>query len=403
MRVTRLIWVIGTMAVSRIALNTSRRFAYPFAPVLSRGMGVSLAAVTSLLATNQATGILSLFFAPIGDYTGYRIMMTAGLGVLAVGMFAGGLLPLYGVMLMTFFCAGLGKAIFDPALHAYLGERVPFEKRGLVIGITETSWAASALVGIPGVALLIDRFDWRAPLFALGGMALIGVIALRLLIPDEKKEATSSCRTPLNFGASWHKLVKERSAIGMIGYAFFLSAASDNLFVVYGAWLEHIFGLSIVALGFSTSVIGMAELSGEGLTAFLADRVGLKRGIVFGLVFSGLSYLLLPFLERSLALALAGLFLIFITFEFTIVTSLSFCTEILPEARATMMASYLAFSNLGRICGTISGGKLWATEQIFVIGLVSSCMTVCALIALLWGLRYWTPTQRRKGAKTQAS
>ena len=54
-----LAWQSGAATLYRLVLNTARRFAYPFAPVLSRGLGVPLTAVTSLIAVNQATGVVS--------------------------------------------------------------------------------------------------------------------------------------------------------------------------------------------------------------------------------------------------------------------------------------------------------------------------------------------------------
>jgi hypothetical protein len=59
----RLGWTIGVAVLARIAINTARRFAYPFAPALSRGMGVPLSAITSIVALNQGTGLLGLFLA----------------------------------------------------------------------------------------------------------------------------------------------------------------------------------------------------------------------------------------------------------------------------------------------------------------------------------------------------
>lgn len=54
---------------------------------------------------------------------------------------------------------------------------------------------------------------------------------------------------------------------GCSAASFFYNAANDNLFVVFGAWLEQAFGLSIVDIGMGASLIGMAELFGEVLTA----------------------------------------------------------------------------------------------------------------------------------------
>ncbi len=44
-------------------------------------------------------------------------------------------------------------------------------------------------------------------------------------------------------------------------------------------------------------IIGLAELLGEGLTAFIADRLGLKRALFAGLVLSASSYVLIPFVD----------------------------------------------------------------------------------------------------------
>ena len=129
--VTQLTLTIVVTTLCRLVLNTARRFAYPFAPALSRGLGVPLTAITSLIAVNQATSVLGLFFGPVADRLGYRLMMQAGMALLVVGMFAGGFLPFYGVILIALFLAGLGRSIFEPALQAYVGARVPFHRRCL--------------------------------------------------------------------------------------------------------------------------------------------------------------------------------------------------------------------------------------------------------------------------------
>jgi len=46
------------------------------------------------------------------------------------------------------------------------------------------------------------------------------------------------------------------AGLGLLGVALFASVANDNFFVVYGAWLEEAFLLSIVTLGITTTVIG---------------------------------------------------------------------------------------------------------------------------------------------------
>lgn len=376
----------------RVILNTSRRFAYPFAPVLSRELGVELTSITSLIAVNQATALFGLFFGPVADRLGYRLMMLTALAMLALGMFAGGFFPFYGVILVALFLAGMGKTIFDPTVQAYVSENVPFKRRGLAIGLIEYSWSASTLMGIPLVALLIDRLGWRAPFIVLGGLSLLGMIMLSVVIPrDDKKDG--SHQASINFWSAWRQLIRERPALGAIGFAFFISAANDNLFVVYGAWLEKSFDLSIIAIGMSTSLIGLAELSGETLTAAFADRFGLKRTVNTALTLCLISYGILPFLGLTLPMALTGLFFIFLTFEFAIVTSMSLFTELLPEYRATMMSGFFAAAGMGRIAGALMGGYVWLGGGILATGLVSSSVSGLGLVSLVWGLYGWKDKQ----------
>ena len=373
----------------RLVLNTARRFAYPFAPVLSRGLGVSLSAITSLIAINQVTSLLGALIGPMSDRLGYRKMMIAGMAMLAAGMLAAAIFPIYGVVLVALLMAGLGKSIFDPAVQAWVGSRVPYRRRALAMGVMETSWSASTLIGIPLVAVLMDRFGWQSPFLVMGALGCIGAVALFFIIPDEPEPAGQHV-SPAHYIGAYSRLIANKPALGALGYVFFVSAANDNLFVVYGAWLEKRFDLGIVALGLGTSLIGVAELAGEGLTAAVSDRIGLKRALFAGLSLSVLSYFALPFLDSSLAASLSGLAILFFIFEFTMVTSLTLCTELLPGLRATMMSGFFATAGIGRMLGALMGGALWQAGGILATGCLSGVLTLLGMLCLMGGLRGWS-------------
>ena len=389
---SRMIWIVGFTTLIRLFINTARRFVYPFAPALSRGLGVSLTAVTSMIAVNQVTGLLALFFGPLGDKWGYRLMMLIGVGALTVGMFCGGLFPYYGWVLSALFLAGIGKTLFDPALQAFVGSRIPYERRGMAIGICETAWAGASLVGIPLVGILISRFGWQSPFFVLGALGITGVLGIYVLIPANEQKAISAQKASV-YISTISRLVKQRTPLGAMGFVLLLNAANDNLFVVYGAWLEKSFHLGIVALGLATTIIGAAELLGEIITAFVGDRMGLPRLIFIGTMVSVVCYIALPAIGINLSLALGGLFFVFFAFEVAIVTSISLCTELLPEARATMMAGFHASAGLGRVIGALIGGPVWIAGGIYATGIVSGVMTGLALVILMWGIRGWKPNK----------
>ncbi len=372
----------------RVVVNSARRFAYPFAPVLSRGLDVPLTAVTSLIAVNQATGVLGLFIGPLADRFGYRLMMMAAMALLTAGMLAAGLFPFYWIVLGALLLAGLSKNIFDPAVQAFAGERIPYDRRGMVIGVLEISWAGSTLVGIPLLGLLIDRFGWQSPFFALAVAGLMGLLVFsRIMKKVPRRPAVPKKR--VDYRQAWRQIIHQRAALGAILFGFFFSAANDSLFVVYGVWLEDAFGLGVVALGFGTGMIGAAELIGEIMTASLADRIGLKRSVTGGCILVICSYICLPLLSWSLPLALGGLFLVFLTFEFSIVSFISLCTELMPDQRATMMATFFAAAGIGRMLGALLGGLVWLAGGIWATAVTTAGITACGLVALGWGLSGW--------------
>jgi predicted MFS family arabinose efflux permease len=386
---SQLILRIGVVVMCRLNLNTARRFAYPFAPALSRGLGVPLTAITSLVAINWATALIGLFFGPVSDRLGYRRMMIAGQLMLIAGMFAGGIIPWYAVVLAALFLAGMAKSIFDPAVQAYVSERVPYRRRGTAIGLLETSWAGSTLVGIPLISLLIDGIGWRAPFFAMGGFGLLGLLAMLWFFPGESRPAAPAGER-VRIVEVWRTVGREKSALGVFGYSFLFSIAIDNLFMVYGVWLEDAFQVGIVALGLGTGVIGAAELGGEFLTATLSDRIGLKRAVSLGVAVCTLSYIVLPLAAQSLTGAFCALFFHFLLFEFTIVSSFSLCTELRPDLRATVIAGFLAAAGLGRVAGALIGIPVWLAGGITATGATSACLSLAALFSLRWGLKSWS-------------
>ncbi len=384
----QLILKIGVVVICRLVLNTARRFAYPFAPALSRGLGVPLTAITSLIAVNWATSLLGIVVGPLADRIGYRKLMIIGMVLLGIGMLAGGFFPIYGMMIIALFLAGLGKIIFDPAVQAYISERVPYRRRAMAIGLMEISWAGSTLLGIPLIALLIDGVGWRSPFFVMGVIGLLGALAVVLFFSANQPKISNTARGP-SYKKMLQILVKDKHSLGAMAYVFFFSAAIDNLFVVYGAWLEKAFDVGIVVLGLGTSVIGVAELLGEIMVATISDRFGLKRVVTFGIMLCIMTYVLLPVVSQSFYLALAGLFVHFLFFEFTIISSLALCTELRPEMRATMIAGFTAAAGMGRILGALAGGPVWLTGGIVVTCMISASLTGMALISLRWGLRGW--------------
>lgn len=372
----------------RLLLNTGRRFIYPFAPALARSLDVPLTAITTIIASSQFTSLLGLFSGPLADRIGNGVVMRTGLALLSIGMLLCGLIPEYWALFTGLLLASFGKTIFDPAIQSFVGQHVPFSRRGRVIGIIETAWAGSTLIGIPAIATIIEHAGLQASFYVLASLGAAAWLLIARVLPEDAKREASLDSSP-GILAGIVSLFKRRTTAGMLLFGFWISLANDSLFVVYGLWLEESFHISLVALGFSTVTIGVSELLGESITALFADRIGLKKTIIISLCCVSGAYCILPIIGTSLPLALVGMFFVFLFFEIAMVTSFSLTTELLPASRATMMSGFYALSGIGRMAGVLAGGGLWTFGGIEVVAWSAACFTGLGLLFLLWGLHAW--------------
>ena len=309
--------------------------------------------------------------------------------MLTAGMLLCWMAPTYGFVFFGLMLAGAAKTMYDPAIQAFIGQRVPFARRGQAIGIVETAWAGSTLIGIPAMAMIIEGFGLRWAFFSMSLAGAFGWILLVRALPSDDTSG-SGVHGWTGIFASLVQLIRVRPAAGMLGFGFWISMANDNLFVVYGAWLESDFSISIVALGMSTGVIGCAELLGESLTAILGDRIGLKRAVIIGLIVATVGYLLLPVIGFSLPTApCAGCFSFLSRLNSRSFPVFGLSTELLPASRATMIAGFFAAAGLGRMVGALTGGALWVGAGLAAVTITSAAATALGMLCLIWGLHGW--------------
>lgn len=376
----RLRYQIALFTLARAVLNTGHRMVYPFLPTFARGVGVDLGAVALAVTARAGLGLVSPLFGALADRHGRRLTMIAGLLIFAMAMALVTLWPTYPALFAAIVLAGTSKLLFDPAMQAYIGDRVNYGQRGLALALTEVSWSGAFLVGIPLLGWLIARTDaWQTPFPLLGVGALLAAALLWRLIPPDGMVGGGHPTL-----ASGIRLVlAHRAALAGLSVGLLISASNETIGIIYGAWMEDAFALKVTALGASAIVIGVAELVGEGAVAGFVDRLGKRRAAAGGIAANAITCLLLPALDFRVETALVGLFLFYLTFEFAIVSSIPLMTELVPGARATLMAANVTAFSAGRMTGALLGPAL------FGVGLLANCAVAAlgdalALMALLW-------------------
>ncbi|HEY4666715.1 MAG TPA: MFS transporter [Anaerolineales bacterium] len=364
------------LILTRTAINTAYRMVYPFLPVIARGLGVAPEAIILGVTARLALGLATPFLGALADRVGRKPAMLAGIVTFMIGGLIVGLYPSYTTLIVALLTVGLSRSLFDPALQAYVGDRVAFERRGTPMALVELSWSGAYLLGVPVVGLLIGAAGWVAPFPALAAVALLGALWVGFTLPG--KPGTEVRGTSITSGFS--AILARRSALAGLAVGFLLSSGNETVSIVYGLWMEQSFGLQIAALGAATAVIGLAELGGEGLVAGFADRIGKRRLVAAGMIMNTAAALVLPQLGGSLAVGLIGLFAFYLSFEATIVSTLPLMSEQVPEARATLLATNIAGLLLGRSLGALAGAPL------FSLGMQANGAAAAALNLLALGL-----------------
>jgi len=355
--------------LSRTVINTSHRMVYPFLSVFARALNVAPASLAMAFSIRSFLGVFGPFLATVADTRDRKTGILLGLGLFTAGSGLVALWPSFWTFILGTSLVQLGNGVFIPSLNAFLGDRVPYEKRGRVLGITELSWALAFIGGVPLVRLLLERNNWLTPFFIFTGLGVFFLLLFGWLLPANRIE-TSETNT------IWQNLehvLRTWPALAGLLMGILVTSANETVNLIFGVWIEGQFGLSFTALTIASVVIGVSELGGEITTTLWLDAVGKRKMIWTFLGLNSLAALLLLFAGGNLIWAVIGLGFFYITFEVVLISSTTLMSEVLPQARATIMAMTVTGISLGRMLGSLIAPGL------FSVGFWLSCLAAIVL------------------------
>jgi predicted MFS family arabinose efflux permease len=273
-------------------------------------------------------------------------------------------------------------------MQGYLGDRVPYKRRGLALAITELGWSGSFIVGIPLMGFLISRGGWMSPFGVLSLLGFMSLIIIGKIIPKNADDHLHWSKIRGNIVKVFQYPPARAGLLLGIG----VSAANEVINLIFGVWLEESFGLQVMALGGAAAVIGIAELGGETLMGGVTDRLGKERSVGIGITANCIAAAIFPILGQTISGSLVALFLFYITFEFTLVAIIPLMTEIMPTARVTMMAFNIAGISFGRAIGALAATPLFR-YSLWGSSIASIGLNIFAMLGL-WVL--WISKKRQE-------
>jgi predicted MFS family arabinose efflux permease len=251
----------------------------------------------------------------------------------------------------------------------------------------EYSWALASMIGLLAAGFLIEEFTWRTPFIFIGILIFISWLFLFTLPVSEKKswvKNTSSLSSRIsNF---IHLGSNAKSAWGTIIIQGFTLFSIMHLLIIHGGWLIDEYALSPSALGKAALIMGFTDLSASISVSLFVDKLGKKRSVAIGLTGLMMGFILLPFFNQGIIVAIIGLIIPRTFFEFALVSNIALVSEQVPEQRGKVLSLSAASGLLGTTAAVILGPISYyniGISGLSVIGLISAIIAFMVLIFLV--------------------
>ena len=324
---------------ARLVSNACYRFAPPFVAVIARGLDVKVGELGIAMMVGELAGLLSPLIGRRVDRSNRLTVMTFGLSALFLSVVLAAASPNLWVFAIACFVLSSSKATFDTGLVVWVNDHVPYERRGQVVGVIETSWALGLFVGVSAMGLVTALVNWRAGfLFGAAAVAFTGIrIVASLPRHEAHPPATEHTRTRL-----------PRNGWLVVGAFFTLMCAAQTVGIVFGPWFEDDFGFSSAALVAVVISMGLVELVGSVGSSRVVDVWGKENSVRRGTALMFVTSVLMIVAQHVPVVAVPAVVLFFLGFEFGIVCALPVAANIVPAASGAGLGAAIGAGTFGR-------------------------------------------------------
>jgi EmrB/QacA subfamily drug resistance transporter len=391
---------LGT-SIANVALPTlTASFSAPFQAVQWLVLAYLLALTASIVGAGR-----------LGDLLGRRRSLCAGLIIFTLGSALSGAAPVLWLVIVARAVQGLGAALMMALTLAFVGELVPREKTGSVMGLLGTMSAIGTALGPSLGGALIALLGWRAIfLFNVPLGALAALLAHHHLPADRAATrritfdhagtlvlaatlvsyalALTLRRGPLTThnvvllltalaGVALFVAIERRAASPVVRLALFLEAtlsaslAANALvstvlmatLVVGPFYLSRSLGLDAGRTGLVLS-LGPLVAALVGVPAGrIVDRFGTQRTSLFGVASAALGCAALSVTPSALGVAGYGVPTVIVTAGYALfqaANNTAVMRDVTPDQRGIVSATLNLSRNLGLISGTALMGAVFA-------------------------------------------
>ena len=234
--------------------------------------------VVSVYAFSAGTsGFLTAGFADRFDRK--KLLMALYCGFV-LGTLLCGLATTYPTLLAARTITGLFAGVVGSVSFAIITDLFPLQMRGRVMGVIQTAFGASSVLGIPVALYLSTRWSWNAPFFMIAAIcALVGIVIHAGLRPVVAHLQLHPDRSPLHH--LLHTLAQGRYLQGFATTAL-LSIGGFMLMPFVSAFNVYNIGLPVKKLSLLYFITGLFSAVCGPLIGRASDSIGKFRVFTAG-------------------------------------------------------------------------------------------------------------------------
>ena len=220
----------------------------------------------------------------------------------------------YSALLMARMVTGLFGGVIGSITFAITTDLFPFEMRGRVMGVIQTAFASSQILGIPVGLYLSNHLGWHAPFFMIVVVStLVGFMIWFKLKPIDSHLSLNLDRSAFHHFKTTISKPKYILAFCTTG---FLSLGGFMLMPFGSAFTVHNLGIEIEKLPMIYLITGLSTIMLGPIVGRVSDKVGKFKTFLFGssvsiimvLIYTNLGITPLPLVILVNILLFVGIF-----------------------------------------------------------------------------------------------
>lgn len=380
--ISKTVW---TLSIISLFTDTASEMLYPILPIYLKSIGFSVLLIGVLEGIAEATAGLSKgYFGKLSDNSQKRVpfvQLGYALSAISKPMMALFVFPLWIFVARTI--DRFGKGIRTGARDALLSEEATLKTKGKIFGFHRSMDTLGAVLG-PSLALLYLYFypqDYKTLFYIAFIPGLLAILASFYLKEKKKSNTKKLKRTKFfSFLDYWKEspIDYRNLVIGLLAFTLF---NSSDVFLLLKAKQAGLNDTQVIGVYIFYNLI-------FALSAFpignIADKLGLKKMFVFGLVLFTIVYFGMSL--SSDIYFISGLFLLYGVYAAaTEGISKAWITNITDKKNAaTAIGTYTSFQSICTMIASSLAGFIWFKFGASVTFILTGIATILIIIYFIF-------------------